>query len=205
MPRRTQRANSRRSRGKFRDDPPVPISGERVKAALLHSGLTLPELARQLGNKRQTLDYIVRSKTKRCRQSRRAAMARALAVSPEWLGGVGEGGMEWLLGRLAGKPRSHLAINRLGRLCEAAVERDGRPVPNATGLLLKLALPDHWRGVLFDELPHDLLGCEDLAGLERDLAKTALANVFEVILRPWLTGQATLNYKAVQRLSSSAQ
>lgn len=116
--------------------------------------------------------------------------------------------MDWLLGRLAGTPQSHRAINRLGRRCEAALKRDGRPVLNATGLLLKLALPGYWRGVLLHELPEEraeeekkLLECEDLTELERDLAKTALANAVEAILRPWLTGRVRLDYQALQRMS----
>lgn len=38
------------------------------------------------------------------------------------------------------------------------------------------------------------------AALERDLAQTALANAFEAILRPWLAGQARLDYRALQRV-----
>jgi transcriptional regulator with XRE-family HTH domain len=200
MQRRTRRANSR-GRGKWQDDPLVPMSGERMHAALQHSGLGLADLARKLGQTRQTLDYIVRGATKRCRRSRRAAIARALAVPDEWLGGSGEGGMDWLLARLGGKRQSHLAINRLGRRCEGALQRDGSPVPNAIGLLLKLALPGHWRSVLLHELPEELIECRDLRELERDIAQTALANAFEAILQPWLTGEATLDYRALERLS----
>ena len=200
MQRRSRRANKREG-GTWIDDPLVKISGKRVRAALQHSGLSLPELADRLDEKRQTLDYIARGKTRRCRRSRRAAIAHALAVPEEWLGGGGEGGMDWLLGRLADTLQGDRAINRLGRRCEAAVRRDGSPAPHATGLLLQLALPAHWRSVLFHELPPELVECGDLPELERDLARTALANAIEAILRPWLTGQAKLDYQALQLLS----
>lgn len=204
MPHRTRRAN-KRNRRKWRDDALVPISGERMRAALQHSGVTLPELVRRLGDRRQTLDYIVRGKTDRCRRSRRTAIAKALGVPAEWLGGGPEGGMDWLFAQLAGRPQSQLAINRLGRRCEAALQRDGSPVPDATGDLLMLALLSHWRGVLFEELPPELLECEDLPGPERDIAETALANAFETALRPWFTGQGKLDYRALHAYFGSTR
>lgn len=199
MPRLTRRANNR-DRGKWRDNPLVPIDGARVREALDLSGRSLPELARQLGERRQTLDYVVRSATTRCRQGRRAAIARALGVSDAWLGGAGDAGMEWLVGRLMGTSQALRAINRLGRRCEAALQRDGRPLLNATSMLQLLTLPDYWRGALMSELSPELFACEDLGPLERDLVKTALANALEAILRPWLTGHARLDYRALERL-----
>lgn len=200
MPHRTRRAN-RRDRKKWVDDPMVAISGVRLRIALQHSGLGLADLARKVGDARQTLDYIVRGKTKRCRASRRAAIARALGSPDEWLGGADEGGMDWLVGRLAGRPQGDRAVNRLGRRCERALQRDGAPLPNATGLLLNLAGPAYWRGRLLEELPLDLREYADLGKLELDIAQTALANAFEAILQPWLTGQARLDYRALKRLS----
>jgi transcriptional regulator with XRE-family HTH domain len=179
----------------------VAISGVRLRIALQHSGLGLADLARKVGDARQTLDYIVRGKTKRCRASRRAAIARALGSPDEWLGGADEGGMDWLVGRLAGRPQGDRAVNRLGRRCERALQRDGAPLPNATGLLLNLAGPAYWRGRLLEELPLDLREYADLGKLELDIAQTALANAFEAILQPWLTGQARLDYRALKRLS----
>ena len=171
-----------------------------MRIALQHSGLGLADLARKVGDARQTLDYIVRGKTERCRASRRAAIARALGSPDEWLGGEGEGGMDWLIGRLAGRPQGNLAINRLGRRCERALQRDGAPVPNATGLLLNLASPASGAAAI-EELPSELLECTDLGKLGLDISQTALANAFEAILLPWLTGQARLDYRALKRLS----
>src|SRR5687767_1052508 len=50
-------------RKKWTDDPLVPISGERLQQALAMAGVSLPQLAVRIREKRQTLDYIVRGKT----------------------------------------------------------------------------------------------------------------------------------------------
>lgn len=108
--------------------------------------------------------------------------------------------MDWLVRRIGGSSQAHRAQNRLGRRCGAALKRDGAPVPSAAGELVRLSLPGFWRGeLLSSNLPKTLLDCEDLTPLERDLASTALANAFEMILRPWFTGETRLNYSTVRR------
>jgi len=180
----------------------VDIDGARVQEALDASGMTLAELVRQVGGTRQALYFVLRGTTAQCRQSRRTAIAQALGVSSEeWLAGGESAPMDWLVGQLKGTSRGHRAINRLGRRCQKAFERDAGP-PNATGLLLRFTLPSIWRGLFLEpDLPSNLYECEDLPEAERDRLKLALVKVLEVILQPWLTGQAKFDYRALGRLT----
>lgn len=200
MPHLRRRAK-KRARGKWQDNRLVDISAERFKEALQISGMGLADLARHLGETRQTLDYIARGVTKQCRQSRRTAIARALGVSEEELGGGVGGGMDWLVGELTRRPQADRAYNRLGRQCEAALIREGNPGSDLTAALLMLTQPTYWRGVLLTGLSNELCECEDLSPFDRDRVGTALANAFEAILQPWLHGKARLNYRAAHRLA----
>lgn len=79
MPRRQHRRKS--------EDLLVPIDGQRVRAAIEWRGLSVNAAAQRLKVSQQTLDSIVRGKTKRCYASLRDQLARLLDRPAEWLGG----------------------------------------------------------------------------------------------------------------------
>jgi len=45
-----------------------------------------------------------------------------------------------------------------------------------------------------------VVGCEDLEPTDRARVEAHLAEAFEMILRPWLTGQLALDYERVRGL-----
>jgi lambda repressor-like predicted transcriptional regulator len=65
----------------------VRIDGARVRAAIEWEGLSVNAAAQRLGISQQTLDSIVRGKTKRCYASLRDALAQLLGRPAEWIGG----------------------------------------------------------------------------------------------------------------------
>ncbi len=70
-----------------REDPLVPIVGARVRAAIEWKGLSVNRAARLIKVSQQTLDSIVRGKTKRCYRSLRDRLAALLDLPATWLGG----------------------------------------------------------------------------------------------------------------------
>lgn len=68
-------------------DALVPIDGNRVRAAIEWKGLSVNGAAQELGVSQQTLDSIVRGRTKRCYGSLRDQLARLVARPAPWLGG----------------------------------------------------------------------------------------------------------------------
>src|SRR5690348_1514574 len=70
-----------------REHPLVSIVGARVRAAIEWKGLSVNGAARRIGVSQQTLDSIVRGKTKRCYESLRERLAKLLALPAAWLGG----------------------------------------------------------------------------------------------------------------------
>jgi hypothetical protein len=94
-------------------------------------GWTVTTLARKLGKREnpQTVHYLSRgAELKRCRANRRAALARILEVSEDWLAGGDYGlplpGVMPILKEVEGSPRVLLAVGRLFERCYAAVQRD---------------------------------------------------------------------------------
>src|SRR5258708_21127883 len=73
----------RRKRG----DPLVAIDGTRVRAAIEWKGLSVNGAAGRLNISQQTLDSIVRGKTKRCYESLRESLAGLVDLPALWLGG----------------------------------------------------------------------------------------------------------------------
>lgn len=69
------------------EDQLVPIDGRRVRAAVEWNGLTVNGIAKRSGVKQQTLDSIVRGKTKRCYHPLREKLATLLELPAKWLGG----------------------------------------------------------------------------------------------------------------------
>lgn len=92
---------------------------------------TVTRLAKRLGRNEnpQTVHYLAQGDgVKRCRASRRAALAKLLDVPEDWLAG-GDFGVPLpavlpLLKELEGSPRVMLAVGRLFERCYVAVERD---------------------------------------------------------------------------------
>ena len=78
---------TKRTHRRKREDPLVQIDGARVRAAIEWKGLSVNAAAQRLGISQQTLDSIVRGKTKRCYASLRDALAKQLGRPAEWLGG----------------------------------------------------------------------------------------------------------------------
>jgi hypothetical protein len=68
-------------------DSLVPIDGARVRAAIEWKALSINATAGKLKVSQQTLDSIVRGKTKRCYRSLRDQLAELLGRPVEWLGG----------------------------------------------------------------------------------------------------------------------
>jgi hypothetical protein len=107
----------------------VPVYSERLRAALDMSGSSVSDVGRQLKEHQQTLAYLASgSGVKRCRQSRRAGLAKALIVPEEWLGGEATvipsisflpPGFEYLY-----SARTELATSRLMTKCVKACKRD---------------------------------------------------------------------------------
>ena len=64
----------------------VAISGEHVAAALESKKLSVNGAAKTLGVRQQTLDTIVRGRTRRCYQSLREKLGALVDVPGEWLG-----------------------------------------------------------------------------------------------------------------------
>lgn len=69
------------------EDPLVPIDGARVRASIAWKGLSVNAAAARMRMSQQTLDSIVRGKTKRCYASLREQLASLVSRPARWLGG----------------------------------------------------------------------------------------------------------------------
>src|SRR2546429_8141967 len=78
---------TRRHRRKREEDPLVAIDGARVRAAIEWKGMSVNAAAGRIKVSQQTLDSIVREKTKRCYRSLRDRLAASLDLPATWLGG----------------------------------------------------------------------------------------------------------------------
>ncbi len=116
-------------------DPFVPIRGERLRAAMELADLTPTSLARALSRRLgarqnpQTLDHLSRGEGfKRCRASRRHAVASLLDVPEEWLAGEAYAlpfpAALQLAAELEGSARLTLATGRFLHRAYHAVVRD---------------------------------------------------------------------------------
>lgn len=127
----------RQRRGRRQHDVLVPIRSDRLRAAMALNEWTVTRLAKGLSKKEnpQTVHYLaLGDAVKRCRASRRAALAKLLDVTEDWLAG-GDYGIPLpavlpLLKQLEGSPRVMLAVGRLFERCYLAVERDLAKEPN---------------------------------------------------------------------------
>ena len=128
---RHQVAEKKSSRRRTQTAGLVPVKADRLRAAMDLGGWTVTTLARKLGKHEnpQTVHYLSRgSAVRRCRANRRAALAKVLEVSEEWLAGGAFGlplpGVMPILNEVEGSPRVLLAVGRLFERCHAAVQRD---------------------------------------------------------------------------------
>ena len=169
--------NHGRRRGRQQHDALVPIRSDRLRGAIELGDWTVTRLAKRLGKKEnpQTVHYLTQGDgVKRCRASRRAALATLLGVTEDWLAG-GDYGIPLpavlpLLKQLEGSPRVMLAVGRLFERCYVAVERDLAKEPlrpdsefgwNATydvhwfmiGTLAQFLTPARWQVALGLALP----------------------------------------------------
>ena len=78
---------TRRHRRKREEDPLVAIDGARVRAAIEWKGMSVNGAAGRIDVSQQTLDSIVRGKTKRCYKGLRESLAGLLDLPAGWLGG----------------------------------------------------------------------------------------------------------------------
>ncbi len=114
-------------------DPLVAVYSEKVRAALGGSRMRLADLARKLKTSPQALAYLAEGDDiKRCRASRRAAIAKALGVTEQWLSEPTATLLPfWLSGvtitagaGLFTSARTQLALGRLLKKCVTAIDRD---------------------------------------------------------------------------------
>jgi hypothetical protein len=171
--------SQRKRKGRRQHDALVPIRSDRLRAAMELGEWTVTRLAKRLGRKEnpQTVHYLTQGDgLKRCRASRRVALAKLLDVTEDWLAG-GDYGVPLpavlpLLKELEGSPRVMLAVGRLFERCYRAVERDLVREPkrpdseigwNATydvhwfmiGTLAHILTPSHWQGALGSLAPSE--------------------------------------------------
>jgi len=172
-------ATKRQPKSRRQHDALVPIKSDRLRAAMELGEWTVTRLAKRLGRNEnpQTVHYLARGDgVKRCRASRRSALARLLDVTEDWLAG-GEYGVPLpailpLLKELEGSPRVMLAFGRLFERCYRAVERDLAREPkrpdsaigwNATydvhwfmiGTLAQILTPSRWQLALGSMAPSE--------------------------------------------------
>lgn len=165
-------ASQRQRRSRRQHDALVPIRSDRLRAAMELGDWTVTRLAKRLGKNEnpQTVHYLAQGNgVKRCRASRRAALAKLLDVTEDWLAG-GDYGVPLpavlpLLKELEGSPRVMLAVGRLFERSYVAVERDLAKEPkrpdssigwNAThdvhwfmiGTLAQFLTPSNWQQTL---------------------------------------------------------
>ncbi len=185
------------TRGKYRDDPLVPVRGDRIRAALKRSSWTTSDLARRVGAKQQTVDLIVRGVTSRCRRSLRARLADALAVPISVFGDElsADELREAPFGDYAGLVETPLALRTIYRACNRAAFRDRLPVDAAGDFrgIDELLNPTYWRSLLLAISPKHEKRCADLGDLssgERDRLGALLADAMTLLLKPWFDGRA---------------
>ena len=134
-------AGSKRTRRRVQRDVLVAIKSDYLRAAMKLDEWTVTSLASQLGKGEnpQTLHHLAQgSGLKRCRASRRKALADVLDVTEEWLAGDPYGlplpGVLPMLTEVEGSPRVLLAVGRLFRRCYDAVQRDLEKEPKRPDL-----------------------------------------------------------------------
>lgn len=199
-----------RSKEAFGDDPFVTFRADRLRAAIKHNRTTVNALARAVRVSQQRLDHITRGRNKRCRRTLLVRIGEVLGVPLVWLTG------DWSALPYAfynvdppdeweAPPLALLAQSRFGHKCDAAFRRDLGGLERSDdperayarlrdafhGAMHDLINPKRWRREL--SASRDLLAPGPIRE-DRDAATAALEAAFSIILRPWLEGEAALNY-----------
>ena len=199
----------------------MPIRGDRLRAVLRRDQLTVAGFARKHGIQQQTLDYIYRGKTKRCRESLIARLSYALAVPEHWLTGEIDTIDALANTTVAAVEDRYVAAFPLAwRDLRAQINdvADRERLPRATRdrieiAMLQLTNPRMWSWTLFGLDPrksateHGPVTQYEDAGVPRSAAsvgaelddwlRATLADVLSVILLPWFRKEATLNVRAL--------
>jgi hypothetical protein len=122
---------------------------------------TVTRLAGRLGKREnpQTLHHLAQgSGLKRCRASRRKALADVLDVTEDWLAGDPYGlplpGVMPMLTEVEGSPRVVLAVGRLFRRCADAVQRDLEKEPKRPDLPIGWNATNDVHWFMFGTLGH---------------------------------------------------
>lgn len=134
-------AGSKRARRHVQRDVLVAIKSDHLRAAMELDEWTVTSLASRLGKGEnpQTLHHLAQgSGLKRCRASRRKALANVLDVTEDWLAGepywLPLPGVMPMLKEVEGSPRVVLAVGRLFGRCADAVQRDLEKEPKRPDL-----------------------------------------------------------------------
>ncbi len=134
-------SSAKRTRRRVQRDVLVAIRSDHLRAAMELGEWTVTSLASRLGKGEnpQTLHHLAQgSGLKRCRASRRKALADVLDVTEEWLAGDPYGlplpGVLPMLTEVEGSPRVLLGVGRLFRRCYDAVQRDLEKEPKRPDL-----------------------------------------------------------------------
>ena len=177
----------------------VPIRGDRIRAALKRSGLSVSALARRVRAKQQTVDLIVRGKTSRCEQDLRATLARALGTSVAVLGGEEDPKLAFLafVGDAEDLAETPIALRLFYLACSHAARRDKLVVDAGfvPPQIRSLVSPAYWRAQLLETIEAQLLADPDLglSTAERDRLYSLLADAMGLLLKPWFDGRAGLS------------
>jgi hypothetical protein len=202
----------------------VPINGKRLDAALEDRGIKRREAARRLEEqgidvKSQTLDNIAAGKQVKCRATLRAALARLVNRSEQWLSTGSSGAPTWsadsVLHVYEHVPRAGLARDRIRWMLTQAwrrdLERGVAPAPSYKGTVddqsqeafrqyIELAVDRllsvwWWRQLLLKDGGDWRVSPEDA-----EQFATGLANALEALLGPWFKDRSALSFGAFGQL-----
>ena len=212
----------RARRRKYEDDRLLPIRGDRLRVAINRAELTVAGFARTHHLQQQTLDYIVRGKTKRCRGSLVARLSHALAVPEDWLTGEIDvlDRADGAAFRTAEADRYVAAFPLAWRALIDQVHdvAHREQIPRATRdrieyAILHLTNPRMWTWTLFGLDPRKsatehgpvaqyndtgrLRSAASVGAELDDWIRATLADVLSAILLPWFRNEATLNVRAL--------
>jgi transcriptional regulator with XRE-family HTH domain len=201
----------------------VNVVWERLRAALDSRGLNPSQLAERTGDNQQTIDYIVRGKTRRTRKGRLRAVASELEVPWSWLSGDMKSlpfsghylPEEESTGENPDLPSStQLALNHLWERFRERCGRDVHGESDSCSDSSEDGTPDAWVWI-WDVVLHELTDplfwraklllsyYEPPDRLTPELAQAtvALAKGMERVLEPWFEGRAALNLDAFYQVT----
>ena len=190
---------AKRRASRSRKDPGdemVPVIGERIAFLLGQRDMTVAQLARAIGDTDETIRLIVNEETRKCRRRRLEAIARVLKISADedWLS---DPSTSLRFSDTNQSPQLQLVRLAFGKACLRALKRDfAHKVKSdhewemlVQSMLNALLNPGGWADRLmigWDIPPR-------ITKAETEAAAVALAEAFQLILRPWFRGRASLD------------